>query len=116
MNTERENRDIEVLFEEVMPGYRCIVSRQPEGAINLQFESLDSHNAITLPAVDPALWDSPEKLQVLCEQIANEFLLLCEERPAIPAEQDGAPIRVSGTVTEKLCAIIYALNNQKEGR
>lgn len=42
MSTTSENRDIEVLFKEVMPGYRCLVSRQAEGAINLQFENLSS--------------------------------------------------------------------------
>ncbi|MNQ73695.1 hypothetical protein D3C85_884370 [compost metagenome] len=60
MTTDSDNRDIEVLFEAVMPGYRCLVSRQAEGAINLQFESLVNRKAITLPAIDPALWDSPD--------------------------------------------------------
>ncbi|MDT4847623.1 hypothetical protein FQZ97_816880 [compost metagenome] len=104
------------MFEEAMPGYRCIVTRQAEGAINLQFESLASHKAITLPALDPELWDTPEKLKAMCEQITEEFLLFCEEELPEPSERDTASIRVTGVLTERLHAIFQTLNSQKTGR
>ena len=113
MSTESENRDIEVLFEGEMPGYRCIVTRQAEGAINLQFVSLSSHQTITLPAPATDLWDSPEKLKTMCEQITGEFLLLCDEPPS-PSEVAVVPIQVPGSLAEKLYAILQALDNQKE--
>lgn len=116
MNIASENRDIEVLFEEVMPGYRCIVSRQAEGAINLQFENLSSHNTITMPAVDQALWNTPEKLEELCAQIAGEFLVFCGESPPDPHQADRKEsMDITGIVTERLYAILHSLNGQSEG-
>ena len=112
MSTESDNRDIEVLFEDEMPGYRCVVTRQAEGAINLQFVSLSSHKAITLPAPAPDLWDSPEKLKTMCEQITGEFLMLCDEPPA-PSEGAMVPTQVTGSLAEKLYAILHTLSNQK---
>jgi hypothetical protein len=109
MSTESDNRNIEVLFEDEMPGYRCIVTRQAEGAINLQFVSLSSHKTITLPAPAPDLWDSPEKLKTMCEQITGEFLMLCDETAA-PSE--GAS-QGTESLAEKLYAILHTLSNQK---
>ncbi|MNF24219.1 hypothetical protein D3C85_811670 [compost metagenome] len=111
MSTNSENRDIEVLFNEVMPGYRCFVSRQTEGAINLQFESLSSHKTITLPAVDSSLWDSPEKLQMMCEQIAEEFLFVSESKPSTPDEAS-APIQVTRQIAAKLTEVLLLLQRR----
>ncbi len=110
MSTESENREIEVLFEDEMPGYRCTVTRQAEGAINLQFMSLSSHKTITLPAPAPDLWDSPEKLKTMCEQITAEFLLVCDDPPT-PSEGIGAWI--TRDLAEKLSATLQALGSQK---
>jgi hypothetical protein len=107
MSANSENRNIEMLFEEVMPGYRCAVSRQPEGAINFQFQCLSSHQTITFPAVDCDLWDSPEKLQALCEQIVDEFQLLCE---SVPLER--VAIQVTNAAAERLHAIVHSLNGR----
>ncbi|MDH4555774.1 hypothetical protein E8F11_11430 [Pseudomonas sp. BN417] len=113
MSTTSENRDIELLFEEEMPGYRCIVTRQAEGAINLQFESLASHKTITFPAPAPELWDSPEKLKEMCEQITGEFLLLCDEQPPT---SEGVATRITKDLAEKLAATFQAMGNRKESR
>ncbi|MDH4609743.1 hypothetical protein [Pseudomonas sp. BN102] len=113
MSTNTENRDIEQLFEEGMPGYRCIVTRQPEGAINLQFINLSTQQAITLPAPAPELWDTPEKLKRMCEQITEEFLLLSDESPVPP---ESAVARITRDIAEKLSATLQALGNRKENR
>ncbi|MCY1281495.1 hypothetical protein D9M70_303050 [compost metagenome] len=113
MSIATENRDIELLFEEQMPGYRCIVTRQAEGAINLQFMSLSTQQAITLPAPAPELWDTPEKLKTMCKQITEEFLLLSDESTD-PSE--GAMARITRDLVEKLSATLQALGNQKENR
>ncbi|MCY1278374.1 hypothetical protein D9M68_318540 [compost metagenome] len=113
MSTNSENRDLEVLFEEVMPGYLCIVTRQAQGAINLQFESLTNQRTITLPAPSPDLWDTPEKLQEMCEQISEEFLVLWEEESPASPDHPAAPIQVTSNLAEKLYAILQALNSQK---
>ncbi|AYF86338.1 hypothetical protein SA496_13950 [Pseudomonas sp. JS3066] len=107
MNITSENRGIEVLFEELMPGFHCIVTRQEDGAINLQFESLASHKMIVLPAVDPTLWDTPEKLRNLCEQIAEEFAIFCEE--SLPANAVRPPSQFTEAVREKLYAVLNSL-------
>ncbi len=108
MNTASENQDIEARFEELMPGFHCVVTRQEDGAINLQFESLASHHMIVLPALESTLWDTPEKLRSLCKQIAEEFAILCEEPP--PA--DATPLtsyRMRDGLMEKLNTILDSL-------
>lgn len=110
MTIASENRDIEVLFEEVMPGYRCIVSRQTEGAVNLQFENLASRETITFPAVDESLWNSPEKLRALCKQIAEEFLVFCGEGPSIPPVPNALPPDNTG-LAERLYAILHSVSH-----
>lgn len=111
MTITSENRDIEVLFEGVMPGCRCLVSRQAEGAINFQFESLSSHNTITLPAVDYGLWDTPERLQIMCEQIAEEFLFVSKSSSSGPA-QTFVPIKVTQQLAAKLADVILSLRRR----
>ncbi|NWL80122.1 hypothetical protein DM872_25040 [Pseudomonas taiwanensis] len=107
MNTASENRDIEVRFEELMPGFHCVVTRQEDGAINLQLESLTSHHMIVLPALDPALWDTAEKLQNLCKQIAEEFAIFCEESP--PTDAPPTPYRIKDGLLERLYTILDSL-------
>ncbi|MDH4567009.1 hypothetical protein E8E95_09995 [Pseudomonas sp. BN414] len=107
MNTVNENRDLEVRFEELMPGFHCVVTRQEDGAINLQFESLASHHMIVLPALEPTLWDTPEKLQNLCKQIAEEFAILCEESP--PTDAPLTSYQMRDGLMEKLNTILDSL-------
>ncbi|GLZ86337.1 hypothetical protein Pres01_23880 [Metapseudomonas resinovorans] len=107
MNTASDNRDIEVRFEDLMPGYQCVVTRQEDGAINLQLESLTSHHMIVLPALEPTLWDSPEKLQSLCKQIAEEFAILCEESP--PTDAPLTSYRMRDGLMEKLYTILDSM-------
>ncbi|WP_044874615.1 hypothetical protein [Pseudomonas sp. LFM046] len=90
MSTESDNRSIEILFEDEMPGYRCIVSRQLDGAINLQFENVNTRTVITVPAQDATQWDSPQKLHELCAQLSAEFLLVSNQQGARPASKTKA--------------------------
>ncbi|MNN77959.1 hypothetical protein D3C81_1944670 [compost metagenome] len=48
----------------------------------------------------------------MCEQITGEFLMLCDEPPA-PSEGAMIPTQVTGSLAEKLYAILHTLSNQK---
>ncbi|MNJ65899.1 hypothetical protein D3C77_619380 [compost metagenome] len=113
MTIATENRDIELLFEEEMPGFRCIVTRQAEGAINLQLQSLATRQTITVPAPAPELWNTPDKLQAMCEQITAEFLMFCKEEPTTSPERDAPPIQLTSHFTEKLFTVFQALGSPK---
>lgn len=108
MTIATENRDIELLFEEEMPGLRCIVTRQAEGA-----QSLAIRQTITVPAPAPELWNTPDKLQAMCEQITEEFLMFCEEEPSTSPEHGARPIRLTSNLTERLYAVFQTLGNPK---
>jgi hypothetical protein len=103
MGIQSDDRALETLFEEVMPEFRCLVTRQADGSITLQFQSIHDQGTFTLPALDPAQLQSPEKLEALCEQLVEEFLVICEQPPVQEAETEGANlISLSRTLAERL--------------
>lgn len=103
MGIHIDEKELETLFEEVMPGFRCLVTRQADGNITLQFQNIHDQGAFTLPALDPAQLCSPEKLEKLCEQLAEEFLLICEQPPVPETEAEGGNlIRVSRALADRL--------------
>jgi hypothetical protein len=103
MGIQSDDRALETLFEEVMPEFRCLVTRQADGSVTLQFQSNHDQGTFTLPALDPAQLQSREKLEALCEQLVEEFLLICEQPAVQETEAEGAnPIRLSQTLAERL--------------
>ncbi|MCY1458722.1 hypothetical protein D9M71_761280 [compost metagenome] len=103
MGIQCDDRELETLFEEVMPGFRCLVTRQADGNITLQFQSIHDQGTFTLPALDPGQLKSPEKLEALCEQLVEEFLLICEQPIVQETEAEGVKlIRLSRTLADRL--------------
>jgi len=102
MSSEDEIRDLEVLFEDQMRGYRCVVSRQLDGAINLQFEDVHTHELVTLPAQPASQWDTPEKLQALCAQLTEEFLIVRGLEAPEPSSKTQAVLEYSREIAERL--------------
>lgn len=103
MGIHGDEKELETLIEEVMPGFRCLVTRQADGNITLQFQSIHDQGTFTLPALDPAQLRSPEKLEALCEQLVEEFLMICDPSPIPETDAEGGNlIRVSRALADRL--------------